>query len=446
MRLGARLLWALLLPACGAPATASGAAVSAAAAPHDDGRAATASFAQIETTALAWMSVADPRLATRTGVIAPRELADKIGMDAVMAEDVSARLRGGSLDLFAFKARARALAEATRVVAASLDALPEAGPVGGELRRPRLERELLVRLLEEETARTEDEAKMGDSSGDLVRAIVGTWTPPAAPQDVQDRDAWVAAHVLEIRESLRGTTPLTGPPDLDHALDPLERLLAPLQYPRGMAAVAQLRVAIGQDTRVAPSVESAERVARAVRKHLGLAVDLAALPAQFVSLEARLRSEAEAGLQPLDEASRRATLGQARELLFVAGGCPQVTDSPVRSMAPPPERGAVCGALRALSEHGTRLAAIIALHDEVQLSLAAVTSATPPRTSLMCKPADEDVDALRRMARERPAVALGPALAAQIAFGLGVSDARIAAWRDLGEVPLDVLARELGAP
>lgn len=445
MRLGARLLCALLVPACGAPAAGSGAAVSAAAPPHDDGRAATASFAQVEATALAWMSVSDPRLATRTGVTAPRELADKIGMDAVMAEDVSARLRGASLDLFAFKARERALAEATRVVAASLDALPEAGPVGGELRRPRLERELLIRLLEEETARAEDEAKMGDSSGDLVRAIVGTWMPPAAPQDVQERDAWVAAHLLEIHDSLRGT-PLTGPPDLDHALDPLERLLVPMQYPRGMAAVAQLRVAIGQDTRVAPSVESAERVARAVRKHLGLAVDVAALPTQFVSLEARLRSEAEAGLQPLDEASRRATLGQARELLFATAGCPQVTDSPVRSMAPPPERGAVCGALRALSEHGTRLAAVIALHDEVQLSLAAVTSATPPRTSLMCHPADEDVDALRRMARERPAVALAPALAAQIAFGPGVSDARIAAWRDLGEVPLDVLARELGAP
>jgi len=115
-------------------------------------------------------------------------------------------------------------------------------------------------------------------------------------------------------------------------------------------------------------------------------------------------------------------------------------------MAPPPERAAVCGVLRALSDHGTRLAALIALHDEVQLSLAAVTIDTPPRTSLMCQPADEDVDSLRRMARERPAVALGPALAAQIAFPQGVSDARITAWRDLGEVPLDVLARELGAP
>jgi hypothetical protein len=446
VRPGARLLCALLLlPACGAPVAAAQAPASAPTAPHDDGRAATASLGQIEAEALAWMSAADPRMAARTGVAAPHELAEKIGMEAVMAEDATAHMRGRSLDLFAFKARARALAEATRLVAAFHGELPEVGPVGSELRRPRLERELLVRLLEEETARVQDEAALGDSAGDLVRAVVATWTPPASPQEVQDRDAWIAGHLLEIRESLRGTAPRTGPPDLDVALYPLERLLAPLQYPRGAAAIAQLRMALDQDPRIAPGLESTERIAAAVRVHLGLTVDVAALPAQFAALEARLRAEAEAGLQPLDEASRRATLGQARELLFAAGGCPPVADSPVRSMAPSPERAAVCGALRALSDRGTRLAAVLALHDEVQLSLAAVTSATPPRTSLMCQPADEDVDSLRRMARERPAAALGPALAAQIAFAQGVSDARIAAWRDLGEVPLDVMARELGA-
>jgi hypothetical protein len=367
-------------------------------------------------------------------------------MDAVMAEDASTHLRGGSLDLFSFKARARALAEATRTVSSLHAELPEVGPMGSELRRPRLERELLVRLLEEETARTQDEARMGDSAGDLIRAIVATWAPPAAPQDVQDRDAWVAGHLREIGESLRDPAPRTGPPDLDVALYPLERLLAPLQYPRGAAAIAQLRIALDQDPRVAPKVDSTERIVASVREHLGVTIDVAGLPAQFAVLEARLRTEAEAGMHALDDAGKRATLGQARELLFAGSSCPPVADSPVRSMAPPPERAAVCGALRALSERGTRLAAVVALHDEVQLSLAAVTSATPPRTSLISRPADEDVDSLRRMARERPAVALGPGLAAQIAFAQGVSDARIAAWRDLGEVPLDVMARELGAP
>jgi hypothetical protein len=446
VRARALLPCALLVVACGAPATSVHEPGMVAAAPRDDGRAATTSLQQVETTALGWMSAADPRLAVRTGVTAPPDVLEKIGMAAVLAEDATAKVRGGSLDLFAFPARTRALAEATREVEALHDDLPEAGPLGTELKRPRLERELLVRVLEEERLRAEDEVRLGDAAGDLIRAIVATWTPPAAPQDVQDRDAWIAKHLLEIRESLRDSAPRTGPPDLDVPLYPLERLLASLQYPRGTAALAQLRIALDQDRRAIPGVESPDRIARTVREHLGLSLDLTTIPAQFASLEARLRAEVEHRLAPLDDAGRRSTIARARELLYVEGTCPPVVDSPVRSMAPPPERAAICGALRALSDETTRVAAIVALHDEVQLSLAALSSSPPPRTSLLCGPANEDVDDLRRMARERPAVALGPALAAQIAFAQGVSDARITAWRDLGEVPLDVLARELGAP
>jgi hypothetical protein len=439
----ALLPWAMRVAACGAPATP---ALAVAGAPSDDGRAATASLGHVEAEAFGWLSAADPRLATRTGVTAPREVVERIGTDAVLAEDPTMHLRGGSLDLFSFKARSRALAEAAKRVAAFHEELPEAGPVGSELRRPRLERELLIRMLAEETARAEDETRLGDSAGDLVRALVATWTPPSAPHDVQDRDAWVAGHLLEIRESLRDPGPRTGPPDLDVALYPLERLLAPLQYPHASAAIAQLRVTLDEDPRVAPAIDLPDRVTRSVREHLGLRIDPAAVPSQFASLEGRLRAEVETGMQPLDEASKRSTLARARELLFAEAACPPVADSPLRSMAPPPERAAICGALRALSDPGTRLSAVVALHDEVQLSVAAITSATPPRTTLLSQPANEDVDSLRRMARERPVVALGPALAAQIVFAPGVSDARIAAWHDLGEVPLDVLERELGSP
>lgn len=446
MRARALLPCALLVAACGPPGTSVGAPPAVPAPPGDDGRAATSSFAQVEAVALGWVSAADPRLAARTGVTAPPDVVGRIGTAAVLAEDTTARMHGGSLDLFAFKARAGALAEASKVVAGFHGDLPEAGPVGSELKRPRLERELLVRLIDEETARAADEARLGDAAGDLVRAIVATWTPPASPQDVQDRDVWVAKHLLEIRESLRDAAPPTGPSDLDVPLYPLERLLASTEYPRGTAALAQLDVALDQDSRVAPKIDSPERIARAVRVHLGLALDLAALPAQLASLEALLRAEAERGLAALDDGTRRATTVKARELLYVEGACPPVVDSPVRSMPPPPERAAVCGALRALSDATTQLAEVIALHDEVQLSLAAITSAPPPRTTLLCEPANEDVDSLRRMARVRPAVALGPVLAAQIVLGRGVRATRIGAWRDLGEVPLDVMARELGAP
>ncbi len=432
----------LLATACAAPL--SNAPAPVAPPKGDDGRAATSSFVQVETEVLGWLSVADPRLAARTGTPPPKTVVDRAGMDAVMAEDAAGRMRGGSFDLFAFDARGRALAAAAQALDGVHDTLPDAGPVGSELRRPRLERELLGRIIEEEQARAQDEARLGGSSGDLVRGVVSTWAPPASPQDFQDRDVWIAKRLTDLRGSLRDAPLRTGPPDLDQALDPLERLLEPMQYPRGMAALAQLRVALDQQPGPVPKLHAGDVVTRAVRVHLGVPVDVVKLPSAFAALEPVLRAAAEQGLSSLDAATKAAVLAKARELLFVEGPCPPVTDSPVRSMAPPPERATVCGLLRSLADPATRLAALMALHDDVQLGFAAVTDATPPRTTLLCHPDDDVVDGLRRMARERPVVALAPLLAAQIVLGAGVSDARIDAWRDLGEVPLDVLARELG--
>src|SRR5258707_521272 len=82
------------------------------------------------------------------------------------------------------------------------------------------------------------------AAGNLGRAVVPAWPPPAAPQDWTDRDGWASKHLLEIRDSLRAGQPRTGPPDLDVALYPLERLLAPLQFPHASAAIAQVRVAL----------------------------------------------------------------------------------------------------------------------------------------------------------------------------------------------------------
>ena len=65
---------------------------------------------------------------------------------------------------------------------------------------------------------------------------------------------------------------------------------------------------------------------------------------------------------------------------------------------------------------------------------------------LLSKPEDEVVDSLRRAARERPVVALGVALAAELLYRDGdaaAAEPRLKAWRALGEAPLDVVAREL---
>jgi hypothetical protein len=414
----------------------------------EDVRAAreqTAAFGQAEDDTLGWLFAADPRLAARANASAPAELLARIGTDAVLAEDTSAVIRGGSLDLFAFRARARALSEAAARLASFHGELPETGPVGSPLARPRLEHELLDRLVTEETARAAVESKLGEASGDLVRAMVALWQAPKTPQEVPVVDAWAAKHLLEIRDSLHGEQPRSGPRDLDVALYPLERLLAPPAFPKGAAAIAQVRIAMDDDRRIVPRVESAEALGREVKTHLGLDVAAATLAERLGLLEAKLREDGDRVLASLGDAERKAALARARELLLVERACPGVPDSRVRDMAPPPERAAACGVLHVLTEEPSRAAVAAVLHDDVLLAMAAVTSAPPPRTRLLSRPENDDVDTLERAARERPVVALGAALAIELVTSHGNVESRVAAWHALGEAPLDVVARELDA-
>jgi hypothetical protein len=407
-----------------------------------------AAFARTEDEAMSWIAAADPRLAARaneTGTAAASDAVLKsIGTEAVLAEDATAEIHGSSLDLFAFRARASALDQAAKRVASFGDPLPEDAPSPGAIARPKLERELLARVIEEEQARAAAEAKLGDASGDLIRAIVATWAAPAVPEEWAVRDVWVSKHLLEIRDSLRQAQPRTGPPDLDVALYPLERLLAPLQFPRGAAAIAQLRVGLDEDMRAVPALVAPERVAAEVKLHLGVTVDAASLKERFVRTEALLRELALAALAA-SGTQRPAVEARARQLLLVERPCPAVPGTRVRSMGPPPERAAICGALRALTEEPVPAAALVALHDDVLLAAAAVTSEPPPRTGLLSHPEDEVVDGLRRASRERPVVAIGVVLAADLLYGAPGPDARLQAWRALGEAPLDVVAREIGA-
>jgi hypothetical protein len=433
---------ALLVAGCAPPGTAVRAPSRPLEPTPAEMRAGTTALAHVEDMAIGWMAAADPRLAARANTAGPREILARVGMEAVLAEDTAAVIRGSSLDLFAFRARAHALDEAGKGVAAFASPLPEVGLPGSPLARPRLERELLARLIAEERARTDDEARLGDASGDLVRAMVSTWTPPADPQEVMDRDAWASKHLLAVRDSLGDPARRWGPPDLDVALYPLERLLAPLEYPRATTALVEVRVAMDADMRAVPRLRDAETVARAVKVHLGLDVDSAGLPARLGRLEVRLHDAAERALTEAGLDARAGIESRARELLLVERPCPAVTDTRVRAMTPPAERAAVCGALRALTEEPVA-AALVALHDDVFLSLAAVMASPPPRTGLLSHPENDDVDTLQRVARERPVVVLGVALAAEILYAGDGADQRLAAWRALGEVPLDIAAREI---
>jgi hypothetical protein len=401
-----------------------------------------ASFVRLEDEAISWFAAADPRLAARASGPPTDEVLKQIGTEAVLAEDATAVIHGGSLDLFAFRARASALEQAAHRIAGFDDPLPDGGPPDGAIARPKLERELLERVIAEEQVRAAEEAKLGDASGDLVRAIVSTWTLPAVPEEWPLRDAWVSKHLLEIRDSLRQGQPLTGPRDLDVELYPLERLLAPLQFPRGSAAIAELRVGLDQDMRTVPTLVVPERVAFGAKVHLGVAVNAASLASRFAQTAARLHDLAAAALEASGD-GRPAIEARARQLLLVERPCPAVPATRVRSMGPPPERAAICGILRALMEEPVHAAALVALHDDVLLAAAAVTASPPPRTGLLSHPEDDLVDALRRAARERPVPAIGVGLAAELLYARPGEDARLRAWRSLGEAPLDVVEREI---
>ncbi len=431
-------------PACaGSP---RGGARQAIVSEGSDDRARTMAFANIEEETIGWLVAADPRLAARAGATAPPAVLKRIGMDAILQEDTTAEIRDNSLDLFAFRARQHALEEAARAVSSFRETLPEMGPAGSPLARPKLERELLERLIAEERARALEEATLGNAAGELVRAIVSTWTQPATPREWRDRDAWVSKHLLEIRESLRDSAPPTGPSDLDVALYPLERLLAPLQFPRGSAAIAAVRMALDADMRQAPSLDAPSRVAGEAKLHLGVTIDPASLPLRIELIEQRLRELAEAALATRPD--RPEVEARARELLLVERPCPGVRGTRVRTMAPPPERSAICGVLSALADGSSSAAALVALHDDVVLAFSSVTTVPPPRAVLLSQPDAEDVNALKRGARERPVPVLGVALAAELIYGLGAAgDAgdRVGAWRSLGEAPLDIVAREVGA-
>jgi hypothetical protein len=406
-------------------------------------RATIDAFLRAEGEAIEWIAAADPRLAIRARVRATDAMLAQLGTESVLSEDLSGQIRNRSLDLFAFRARLRALARAKDRLGAFDDHLPEVGP-NNVLARPRLERELLLRLVDEETARAQAESRLGEASGDLVRGILSTWTPLTVPQDWPDRDAWLSKHLLDVRESLQDGRPRTGPLDLDLALYPLERLLVPLdEFPRGAAAIAEVRVTLDQTARSGPKLVQMSIVSQRLKAHLGVDLDPALWQSELEETEASLRQRAERALSESGTA-RADALASCRQMLFVEGSCPVVSGTRVRSMAPPPERAAICGVLSALADDSIAAAALAALHDDVLLALAAVSDSPPPRTRLLCSPEDDKVDDFRRAARERPVVALGVAFAARLLYGHGGDGTRLRAWSALGEAPLDIVARELG--
>src|SRR5215472_6483170 len=111
------LLFCAAASACGGSATGPRGPAQLSAAERE--RAAAADFVTLEEHVLEELAAADPRLALRTHVAAPEGLLQQLGTQSVLHEDVNATVRGGSLDLFAFRARAQTLDQARASLAKS---------------------------------------------------------------------------------------------------------------------------------------------------------------------------------------------------------------------------------------------------------------------------------------------------------------------------------------
>jgi len=414
-------------------------------------RDGTADFAKVEDESLRWLAAADARLASRLGVVAAPWMLDRIRVDSVLREDVKAVLRGSSLDVFAFEERQRVLDRAGALVGGFAEGLPVEDHRESVAARPRLERELAQRLIGEERARLDDERHLGDASAALVRGIVLALAAPPPEDETVQRDVWIADHLDDIRGSL-GTLSTRGAlRDLDTALYPLERALPPQQFPKATAALADLRIAMDSNSRPLAELPGVEDLLRRSGTYLGVAVDPVDLDARLTRIATALGVEIARLLPPPSSLgsgpdSSTAVQGdieaQARPLLLVADSCPCEGNTLMGRAAPSPERSGLCGALRALSDDRTRVAALIALHDDIVIARTIVTAGVRVRAELLSHPPSETVEDLLDQARTRPIFVLGTAFAAEIVYGADRSEERLACWRRLGDAPLDIVRRE----
>jgi hypothetical protein len=413
--------------------------------PADDGREGVAAFAQTEARGIDALAAVDPRLARRFDTHPSSNALQTIGTAAVLAEDATATMRGGSLDLFAFKARAAALSRLDVEVAKSSAALPEVGDPAGPVARPRLERELLVRAIVEERARAAEESALGDAAAPLVRAMVELWSPGDTAADWHDTDVWVMERLLLIRDSYATAETRTAASDLEPALFELEKLLVPMQFGKSAFALTQLHAALDKDSRTTPLAMSPSELSARARVHLGFGVtptttsELARAAAQLEPIVAR-------GLAGLAEGDRVAIEKEARSLLFAEAKCPPVVRSRMRSASPPPERSAVCNVLTLAQRAAASTAALMALHDEIVVSTWALAPPSPrAHLGTFSFRVDDDLaDTMKELAASRPLVPLAAGLVAAFLYRDVAEAPNVAArWQSIGEAPLDVVEREI---
>jgi hypothetical protein len=423
-------------------------------------------FQQIEDEVLRDLAALDRRVAMRARIDPREEDLRRVTMGAMLAEDSTLAVIDGAIDPFSFEARARGLTAAKAKLTGAPAQLPASA--SGMLPAPALEKELLARLVDEEMVRLEEERALPRSASALVRAVVETWSPPASPQLAAERDRWLARRLAELRSSIGkegaggpggngGTLDVVRARELDDALDGLEHLMEASALAHATAELVKLREVLeALATRPAAGAASAwNDVARRVRTHLGFTLAPEVLETRLDALEKELRAAAEKAVAA-EHLRGDALSTRAAPLVFGAAPCAvAVPGSRVRSMAPPPERGAACRlrqVVASATDGPSRAYALVAMHDHVIVAQWALDVARGSSTILqtegkhrpLSQPGPDLVARWERVALARPTAAIGGGLAAGVLHG-GSDDAetRARAWSELGEVPIDVAEREL---
>lgn len=447
---------ALLLaavPACAAPLMAAAGPGS-----QGDASARVAAFQSVEEDVLRQLAALDRRVAARGRIAPSDEDLRRSTMGAVLAEDKTLAAIDGSIDSFSFEARARGLASVKTKLASAPTELPVTAQ--GMMPSPSFEKELLTRLVDEETVRLDEERGLPRSGSALVRGIVETWTPPASVRQAAERDRWLARRLSELLATVAkpGALDVVRARELDDALDALEHLIEAAGLGNATAELVKLREALEAHASrpAAGAMSEWNDVARGVRAHLGIVIAPEALEARLGTLEKRLRSAAGRAVEAAQVAPD-ALSAHAAPLVFGNVTCAvAVPGSRVRSMTPPPERIAACRlrqAVASASDDTSRAYALVAMHDHVVVAQWALDVArgqatiaqTTGRHRPMSLPGPDVVARWERIALARPTSAIGGGLAADVLFATDDVASRARAWTELGEVPLDIAERTLSA-
>lgn len=402
--------------------------------------------ARLEDAILRDLAAIDRRFAQRARIEPSEGARHRLAMSAVLLEDQTVAVVGGAIDPFSFDARGRAL-EAVRQKAGLL--------AGGTAP----ERQLLVRLVDAEALRLEEERQLPRSASALIQGVAETWTTPTSEREVADDDRWLAKRLHLVHESMAAPAPgceldVVRARELDDALDAIERLSA------GMVATTRALVGLREALEGAASRPAAKatsdwpRVERRLAVHLGVRRSGEALAKELAALALDLRVRAEGALAgaKID----RAALDEVyKRHVFVGEPCADaIAGSRVRSLAASPERSAGCHLrhLVAQADDDAQVAlALGALHAHVvvaawalDVSRGAATIAEAAARHRPLAPLTLETRARwERVALARPVGAIGAGLTAQLLLA-GDPRARASAWSTrIGDVPLDVAERDL---